>query len=187
MLVTGAGGFVGRHLCHAAGKERATEWVPYPKGRNLSADGALDSFGTDIDAVVHLAGKTFVPDSWKSPEIFYRVNVLSALNVAEFCRRAKVKKCVNVNTYVYGPPQYLPVDEKHPISLPSPYHRGKKCAEDLLFDVLDSTPTKVISFRVFNLYGPGQAGHFLLPHIMRQAVKSNKVQEIGRASCRERV
>jgi UDP-glucose 4-epimerase len=143
--------------------------VDLADGIDLCQPGGLDRIEGPVDGVVHLAGLTYVPDSFDRPAEFYRVNVNSALTVAEFCRRRRVATLIYLNTYVYGPPHRLPVDEEHTISLPSPYHRSKKLAEDLLLGYFGREQTRVVALRVFNLYGPYQEGQFLIPKILREA------------------
>src|SRR5947209_8592063 len=84
VLVTGARGFLGRHLLTAL---RA---LPVELLQHSSEDGDIARCELPfegIDRVVHLAGRSFVPDSWVNPRAFYETNVLGAINVLEFCRK----------------------------------------------------------------------------------------------------
>jgi nucleoside-diphosphate-sugar epimerase len=169
ILVTGAQGFVGRHLMRGLGNEHTMVGVDLADGLDLADFASFERIEGDFDCVIHLAARSFVPDSFAHPLAFYHTNVLGALHVAEFCRLRRVPCLIYPNTYVYGNPQHLPVSEQHPIALPSPYHRSKMLAEELLRGYFPPEGTRVISLRVFNLYGPGQDSRFLVSQLIQQA------------------
>jgi nucleoside-diphosphate-sugar epimerase len=175
VLITGSRGFVARHLTDELRGTFALTGVDLVDGIDLTKPGSLDAIDGDFHAVVHLAGLSFVPASFDRPADFCRVNFNGALTVAEFCRQRGVATLIYPNTYVYGQPQRLPVDESHPIALPSPYHLSKKLAEDLLLGYFGSAGTRVISLRVFNLYGPHQEPRFLIPQMVAEAGASGQI------------
>jgi UDP-glucose 4-epimerase len=131
---------------------------------------------SDIDTVLHLAATTFVPESFEFCYDYYDFNIRATLNISEFCKKRKVKKLIYMNTYVYGNPDKLPIDENHRIKLPSPYHKSKQLAEDLAINYFEANETKVISLRVFNLFGEGQGENFLVPMLVRQSLYSNQFE-----------
>jgi nucleoside-diphosphate-sugar epimerase len=166
ILVTGATGFVGSHLVQHLCRE----------GRRVHAhsskDGDIARCRLDFDDVghvLHLAGRSFVPDSWESPRAFYEVNVLGTANVLEFCRRRGVPLTF-VSSYVYGIPRCLPIREDHPLAPLNPYSHSKILAEDTVrcFGAWFGVRASIV--RPFNLYGPGQNAQFLIPTIIRQAL-----------------
>ena len=105
ILVTGAEGFIGRHLVPAL--EEHGHYVERHGHKDGDIVHATLSYG-DVTHVFHLAGKTFVPESWTNPFSFYETNVLGTVNVLEFCRRQQASLTL-VSSYVYGAPQQLPV------------------------------------------------------------------------------
>jgi UDP-glucose 4-epimerase len=66
-----------------------------------------------VNAIIHLAAKTSISDSFKEPSETHYTNFVGTLNVLEFAKTRKIKKFIYVSTYVYGQPLYLPVDEKY--------------------------------------------------------------------------
>jgi nucleoside-diphosphate-sugar epimerase len=164
VLVTGADGFLGRRLC----KRLAQDGYDVLGYSISDGDISIESLHfEDVDWVFHLAALTYVPESWENPALYYRVNVIGTENVLELCRRNKCGMTF-ISTYVYGPPQYNPIDEKHPVVPNSPYNHSKVLAEELcqFYNRVFNLP--IIIFRPFNIFGPGQAGHFLIPTILNQ-------------------
>lgn len=172
ILLTGSGGFVGRALAPrltAAGHE------PVPcdlrEGIDLTDPGALDGLrGRGIATVVHLAGLVYVPASWDDRDAFRRVNTGGTQHVAAFCA-ATGARLLLVSAYVYGVPQYLPIDERHPAQPNNPYAVSKLAAEDAARAA--GVPLTIV--RPFNLYGPGQDTRFLIPTLVAQAKAGTEI------------
>jgi nucleoside-diphosphate-sugar epimerase len=164
ILITGATGFVGRHLAP----------ILEQKGyavRGLSRkDGDLASMALDfpgVEHVFHLAGRTFVPESWTTPKPFYELNVIGTLNILEFCKRQRASITI-VSSYVYGIPERLPIREDHVVKALNPYGQSKIMAEELaqFYRCHSGLPLSIV--RPFNLYGSGQDSRFLIPTLIRQ-------------------
>jgi nucleoside-diphosphate-sugar epimerase len=176
LLITGATGFIGRNVRPVLEKAHSVVGVNLSGGVDLAKAGALDYLKGDFDTVLHLAGKSYVPESFDRPAEYYHANINGALTVAEFCRRRGVKDLIYANTYVYGSPESLPIDETHRISPGSPYHRSKLLGEELLLGYFPQSGTKVCSLRIFNLYGPHQDPRFLIPKLIAEASSEGKVK-----------
>jgi nucleoside-diphosphate-sugar epimerase len=82
-----------------------------------------------------------------------------------------------MSTYVYGAPQYLPIDERHPVLPNSPYNHSKYLAEQLCQFYNRVFDSPVVILRPFNIFGPGQAPHFIVPAILGQLLDDSR-QEI---------
>lgn len=165
-LITGASGFVGRRLhtfLEAAG--HAVAGLSLEEGDLASCEISFSG----IHHVFHLAARTYVPESWNSPRLFYQTNVLGTVNVAEFCRRAGAALTL-VSSYVYGPPERLPIGEDHPVQAFNPYAQTKIMAEQVGRFYAAHHGVRVTIIRPFNLYGPGQDERFLIPTLARQVV-----------------
>ena len=111
-LVTGAKGFIGSRLC-AALTAAGHQVLPFDIDTgDISQPHALDAV-EKADIVYHLAARAFVPDSWTLTHEYMQTNVIGTETVLEYCR-ARQARLVFLSTYLYGEPQYLPVDENHP-------------------------------------------------------------------------
>lgn len=172
ILLTGANGFIGKKFIEIYNSKYDIIEVTRKSKYKILDLKSLNEI-ENIDVVLHFAAKTFVPDSFDNPYDFYKFNIESTLNVAEFCRTKKIKKLIYLNSYTYGNPFYLPIDEKHPVSFHSPYNKSKYLAENLLVTYLENI-TNVVSLRLFNIYGPNQGDNFLMPTILKQ-IKSNNI------------
>jgi nucleoside-diphosphate-sugar epimerase len=93
---------------------------------------------------------------------------MGTVNVLELCRKMNCA-LTYISSYIYGTPQYLPVDEKHPIFPASPYNHSKLLAEEACryYSTTFNFPTTI--FRPVNIFGPNQNPDFLIPKIIKQA------------------
>ncbi len=164
VLVTGANGFLGKWLVRALCQHAV---LPFDLAQG---DVVTHDFtGCGAKHVFHLAAKTFVPDSWKDPLSFYRINFMGTANLLEYCRQSGASLTF-VNTYPYGVPVYMPIDEQHPLDPNSAYNHSKHLAENLCLFYAKQFGVNVTTLRLFNIYGPGQSSQFLIPTIIQQAL-----------------
>lgn len=167
VLVTGASGFVGRHL------ERRLQTLGAKVigvGRQSGGDILTGQLVTDdIDIVVHLAGRTFVVDAWADPVDFFRVNALGTVRILEQCRSRRVP-FIYISAYVYGAPQHALISEEHPIDPNNPYAFSKHVAEEACRFYHRVFGVPMVIFRLFNVFGAGQNRHFLIPAVIDQAL-----------------
>lgn len=170
LLVTGATGFIGSRLvCRL--RENGIAVFPFSRslGHDVTAPSSYDPFRkSGITHVIHLAGRTFVPDSWAFPDRFYETNTLGTQHVLDFCRESGAR-LVYVSAYIYGIPESLPIREDHRAAPNNPYAHSKWLGEELCRFYADQYNVPVTVLRPFNLYGPGQGEQFLIPTILTQA------------------
>ena len=166
ILVTGATGFLGLQLVSALGRQGHTV-----RGHS-SADGDISRCSLPMEGVsrvFHLAGKSYVPDSWQKPLDFYETNVLGTVNVLEHCRRHQASLTL-ISSYVYGQPQRLPIAEDHPLAAANPYAHTKLLAEESARFYAKQFGVPIVIVRPFNIFGPGQSPLFLIPAIVKQVL-----------------
>lgn len=183
IAVAGSEGFVGSNVCiqlTAAGHEIIP--IDVTKGVDL-CDAAVVNQIPQIDCFIHLANLVFVPASYADPAKFYRVNYLTTLNALEVCRKWNAR-LVYISSYIYGPPQYLPVDENHPICPFNPYAQTKVICEKMCEGYHRDFGVPVSIVRPFNIYGVGQQGKLLIPEIIGQLKEGNTVIQLKASSPR---
>lgn len=174
ILITGGNGFIGRSLAQKL-KRGGFEVIIFDHDDGDIAEGLPDY--KDVQHVFHLAAATFVPESWESPQKFYRTNIMGTVNVLDFCHRHNCSFTLP-STYMYGIPEYLPVDEKHPLQTDvSPYHSSKGVAEQIAQFYVKKMGISGVILHIFNVYGFGQKKNFLIPLILYK-VLSPEIQEI---------
>lgn len=172
VLVTGSKGFIGKYLVDSL-LDQEFDVLPYDiSDGNDICDWELLKSIKNIDCIIHLASKVFVPESYSNPRDFFNLNVVGTLNCLEYCRLFN-SKLIYVSSYLYGEPVYLPIDEKHPIIAFNPYSASKIESENLCHYYFEFFKTKSIIIRPFNVYGTGQSKEFLIPSIIEQAKNGN--------------
>jgi NAD dependent epimerase/dehydratase len=199
ILVTGAGGFIGSHLTErlvGLGAE-VTAYLRYNSG---AAVGALRHLPDDVraqirivfgdlrdadhvrdtvmgkDLVFHLGALIAIPYSYQAPRQYVDTNVIGTLNVLQAARLAETPRIVHTSTSeVYGTPRYVPIDEAHPLQGQSPYSATKIAADKLAESFFLSFQLPVATIRPFNTYGPRQSLRAVLPTIIRQALRGERV------------
>ena len=174
LLVTGSDGFIGRALCQNL-RARGHDVVGLTRHEGDIADAAtFDRVGA-VDHVMHLAGRTYVPDSWKDPAGFHNTNILGTANARDFCR-TRGARCTYVSSYLYGVPERLPVSETCTPRPNTPYALSKFLAEQICAFYVEHHGVDVTAIRPFNVFGPGQKPHFLIPQIILDVIAQRPIR-----------
>ncbi|TLP76422.1 NAD-dependent epimerase/dehydratase family protein [Pseudomonas nitroreducens] len=174
LLVTGLSGFVGTQLRASLGPQWQLMELPR---LDLAEPGAFDEYLRDDvpDAVIHLAGQTFVPQAFRDPAGTLQVNLIGTLNLLQ-----SLKRCGFTGAFlyvssgdVYGQvsEDQLPITE---LQLPrprNPYGVSKLSAELLCQQWSFAEPWRMMVARPFNHVGMGQKADFVIPAVARQLAR----------------
>ena len=179
ILVTGSSGFIGTHLLSKLSKDNKYKIIKMDRSFGDITNTATWNNVPKCEIVIHLAGKTFVPDSWKNPEIFINTNVAGTHLVLNYCRKNN-SKLIYLSSYLYGNTKKIPIDENEPVKTTNPYMLSKNISEDLCDFYSKNYGVNVLILRPFNVYGPNQKEHFLIPSIIKQVnlEKEIKVKDL---------
>jgi UDP-glucose 4-epimerase len=177
ILITGGLGFIGSNLARQLVELNANvtlidSLIPEYGGNLFNIDDIKDKVQVNIsdvrdehsmkylvqgqDYLFNLAGQTSHMDSMKDPYTDLEINVKAQLYILEACRNynQKVKVVFASTRQVYGKPNYLPVDEKHPLS-PVDINGINKLAGEwyhLLYNNVYGVRTTIL--RLTNTIGP---------------------------------
>ncbi len=192
-LITGIGGFVGRHLTNvplANGDEVAGFDLSTPAS---AIDGVADVHlgnivnATDVeraitatspDVIYHLAGAASVGASFADPVGTWNVNLMGTLTLLEAVRQhspASRVVCVT-SAEIYGAVSdaNLPVTEDTPLNPHSPYAASKAAADLAVRQYAAGYGLQTITVRPFNHIGPGQDPRFVVPSIAQQIARGER-------------
>lgn len=191
ILVTGAAGFLGKHLCralHAQGHQLTLiDLKPNPEFETIIADvrdaAAMEQHIRNVDVVFHLAALIEAGESVKNPQAFVDSNITGSLNVLEAMRKNNVSTLIFSSTAaVYGEPQTIPITEDSRTLPINPYGVTKLALEGLLSSYVASHQMTGIALRYFNLYGPEehhQPETHAIPRFISQIYKGEEVTVWG--------
>jgi NAD dependent epimerase/dehydratase len=200
VLVTGAGGFIGSHLCEAlldlgaqvTAQIRYTSRSDWGNLEFLSPErkSALQVVAGTVedsafvnrlvegkDVVFHLAALIAIPYSYVAPASYVRTNIEGTLNVLEAARNLGVGRVVHTSTSeTYGTALYTPIDERHPLQGQSPYSATKIGADKIAESYHKAFGLPVATIRPFNTYGPRQSARAVIPTVISQALTQDEVR-----------
>lgn len=204
ILVTGADGFIGSHLVETlvskGYKVRALAlynsfnnwgWLEGIQGlKNVEVvcgDVRDSSFcrkiTKDIDVVFHLAALIAIPYSYDAPQSYVDTNVHGTLNICQASLENGVKKVLHTSTSeVYGSALYVPIDEEHKLQPQSPYSASKIAADAMAMSFHHSFKLPLTIVRPFNTYGPRQSARAVIPTIISQISRGERVIKLGALS-----
>lgn len=192
VLVTGATGFVGSHLCeyllHHNDEvygtylfEHECEHLPGVVRQQAKlflcdlTDG--EQLRQVIEAVrpervYHLAAISSVHKSWEGTERVLRVNLFGWLNLLEvlrtYCPNARILMIGSGEVYGNVPEAQQPIAESAPLHPLNPYAASKAAQELLCYQYIHAYQLPVVIVRSFNHTGPRQALNFVCPDFAKQ-------------------
>jgi nucleoside-diphosphate-sugar epimerase len=149
---------------------------------------AMDYLIRGRDYLLNLAGQVSHIDSMKDPFTDLDINCRSQLSILESCRHNNrdVKVVFAGSRQVYGRPQYLPVDEKHPTRPVDVNGINKLAGEWYHLLYAEVYGVRAVSLRMTNTFGPGQLVRHnrqgFLPWFIRTVVEGGTIQLYGDGS-----
>ena len=178
ILVTGGLGFIGSNLARALVIQGAEvtlvdSLTPEYGGNMFNVEDIRDKVTVNVcdvrdpvamtdvlrgkDFLFNLAGQTSHMDSMSDPQTDLAINAAAQLSILEVCRKVNsdIKIVFASTRQLYGKPDYLPVDEKHPIR-PVDVNGINKLAGEwyhLLYNNVYGI--RACALRLTNTYGPG--------------------------------
>lgn len=174
ILVTGAAGFIGSHLCAkllAEGSEvlavdnfftgTRRNILPLLDNKNfeLLRHDVTFPLSVEVDQIYNLACPASPVHYQFDPVQTTKTSVMGAINMLGLARRLKIPVLQASTSEVYGDPVVHPQVESYwgnvnPIGIRSCYDEGKRCAETLFFDYHRQHDLQIKVIRIFNTYGP---------------------------------
>lgn len=169
-VVTGGAGFVGSELAaqlsdqnsvvafddlSRGDRERVPDDITFNRG-DVRDRSAVSELLAGADVVFHQAGLASVERSVDDPLASHTRNATGTLNVLEAAKEHDVRVVLASSAAIYGPPEYVPVDESHPTAPTAPYGLDKLTADRYARLYYRLYGVETVTLRYFNVYGPGQ-------------------------------
>jgi GDP-4-dehydro-6-deoxy-D-mannose reductase len=179
-FVTGGGGFAGRHLLErldgaVAPTREQLDLLDLEATRTALREAAPE-------VVFHLAAQASVGRSWDAPAETLTANLAITANLFEAVRlEAPRARVVAISSgEIYGPPEYLPVDESARLRPQNPYAVSKAACDLLAAQYADAHGMHAIRLRPFNHAGPGQGDEYVIGTLTRQVAEA---EAAGASEC----
>ncbi|MEY8764353.1 MULTISPECIES: NAD-dependent epimerase/dehydratase family protein [Clostridium] len=173
VLVTGGAGFIGSHIVDMLIDNDyevcIVDNMSHGEKQNINSKAKV--YKVDIrspklkevfqiekpDYVIHEAAQICVNNSLINPLEDADINIMGTINILESCKTVNVKKIIYpASAAIFGNPKYLPIDEKHPLDMISPYGVSKHTVEHYLNVYKYLYGIDYICLRYSNVYGPRQ-------------------------------
>jgi len=197
ILITGAAGFVGRHLLEYLKKEQDNEILGVDKSfKNLNSNSSFKDIEvweadlTDKDSVFdiikkfkpqqiyHLAAQSSVSYSWENPVETFRINVFGGINVLEglrlFCPGCRILVVCTAEEYGEIDVGGKAIEENFEIYPQNPYAISKSALDFFTSVYHNAYQLPVFISRSFNHIGPGQSERFVCSDFARQIAMIEK-------------
>jgi UDP-glucuronate decarboxylase len=177
ILVTGAAGFLGSHLCERlineghevvgvdnllTGRKRNLQLISHHPDFSFLLHDVTQPLFLEVDGIFNLACPASPIHYQKNPVQTLKTSVHGAINMLGLAKRTHARYLQASTSEVYGDPEVSPQSEEYwgnvnPIGIRSCYDEGKRAAETLTMDYQRQFKVDVRIARIFNTYGPRMA------------------------------
>lgn len=189
VLITGASGFVGRHLITLlherghivyAGIWHTKENFQMPINTvflDLMDPYSLLTAIDEIkpDGIIHLAAQSMVKLAWKNPAFTFSANTIGTINLIEAIKRtvpnAKIITVGSSEEYGLSGKAGEPLMEEHPCLPQNPYAASKLAMGQVALQLAGKDNLNIIHVRPFNHFGPGQQEGYVVSDFASQIAR----------------
>jgi len=189
LIVTGGAGFIGSHLTKCLIKKghnvsvidslrrgslenlkEIEDKIDFQKIDIIDYD-AMKNVVKNTDGIFHQAALGSVPQSFKEPEEYRRVNAIGTENILKLAKEFGFKVVYASSSSVYGNQIKFPIKEDAPKKPLNPYGQSKLEAEQFA-EKYSKLGVKVIGLRYFNVFGIGQNPNYagVIPKFIEQLI-----------------
>ena len=208
ILVTGAAGFIGSHLCRrllnegyqVTGIDNFDPFYPRTvKENNIkdvrennnfkfieldirNIDGLNRLLDSEFDIMMHLAAKAGVRPSINNPIEYQEVNLYGTQNLLEFAQKREIKRIIFASSSsVYGTNPKVPWSEDDNVLQPiSPYASSKVSAELLGHVYCNLYNIQFIALRLFTVFGPRQRPDLAIHKFIKLMLNNTPITLYGK-------
>lgn len=186
VLVTGAAGFVGSHLCRRL-TDRGGEVIAVDRASSRALPASVESVDVDLterpalpaaDVIVHLAAHSQVQPLIDDPSLAVE-NVQTTEHVLAEAARHDAG-VVNVSSRDVFGSAVCPDDTAASPDSPNPYAASKLAGEAFTNAYRNTTGVDAVSLRLTNVYGPGDHNPRVVPTFVRLATAGERLRVFGR-------
>jgi UDP-glucose 4-epimerase len=199
ILITGAAGFIGSAIAHSLNNSGfktltidnfSTGYRSNLPKETILIEGDCGDPETisqlqnyNVDTILHFAGQSSGEVSFNDPLADQKSNTTSTLLLLNYAKLKGIRKFIYASSMsVYGDHENLPVTEQS-VTMPKSLYAVGKLASEHYLNIYSNTDLKVVSLRLFNVYGPGQnlanLKQGMLSIYLAQALKDGQIKVKG--------
>jgi dTDP-glucose 4,6-dehydratase len=189
-LVTGAGGFLGRHMALRLAKAGHHVYCPFRRNEPpdhpniLKFKGLIEepeiwwsNIPEQLDAVMHFAA--LLPAD-NSTAAYIRINSLGTAKLLDICKRYGSPRFLLASTlYLAGTGYPNGIPDDAPLVNHHPYYISKYTAERLCLAYGEESGAGCVNLRISSPYGPGMSDKMVIRIFMEQALKERCIRIFG--------
>jgi GDP-4-dehydro-6-deoxy-D-mannose reductase len=184
VLVTGANGFIGYHLCRRL-EEKSIPYEAFVGNITDFQNVYSQLYQKNYTTIFHLAGLSNISDCEVDPSKAFSINVTGTFNLLESIRKmgTKIRFIFPSTSHVYAPITELAskvkISEEFPVKPSNVYSITKLQAESLISHYFKNHSLgQAVVFRLFNHTHHSQKGPFFFPQLLSQLKQEPLVREI---------